>query len=54
MSGLSPTELKFEEYIENNLLNLGYLSLSKSNSEALYEKYDRVNCLHPSQYELPQ
>jgi len=49
MSGLRPTELKFEEYIENNLLNLGYVSLSKSNSEALYENYDRINCLHTSQ-----
>lgn len=49
MSGLSPTELKFEKYIEKNLLNLGYISLSKSTSEALYENYDRVNCLHTSQ-----
>ena len=48
MSGYSPTELKFEEYIENNLINHGYFSLSKGSSEALYENYDRVNCLHPS------
>ena len=49
MSGQSPTELKFEEYIENNLTNHGYLSLSKGSSETLYENYDRVNCLHTSQ-----
>ena len=36
MSG-QPTELKFEEYIENNLLNQGYVSLSK-NSLKLYMK----------------
>ena len=49
MTNLNPTELKFEEYIEQNLLNQGYLSLSKSTLESEYENYDRVNCLHISQ-----
>ena len=48
-SGRSPTELKFEEYIEQNLLKNGYISLSKTISEEAYEKYDRINCLHTSQ-----
>ena len=46
MRSQSPTELKFEEYIEKNLLANGFISLSKSSSEALYENYDRINCLH--------
>ena len=45
----TPTELKFEEYIEKNLINNGFISLSKSTSDDLYKNYDRVNCLHPSQ-----
>ena len=49
MSGRAPTELKFEQYIEQNLLTHGFISLSKSISEVLYKKYDRVNCLHKSQ-----
>ena len=49
MKSLNPTELKFEEYIEQNLLNHGYISLSKSTSEELYQKYNRINCLHTSQ-----
>ena len=49
MSSLSPNELKFEEYIEQNLLKHGFKSLSKTTSEESYEKYDRVNCLHTHQ-----
>ncbi|MDB4604466.1 DEAD/DEAH box helicase family protein [Acidimicrobiia bacterium] len=49
MQNIKPTEIKFEEYIEKNLLNHGYISLSKNISENLYENYDRVNCLHTSQ-----
>ena len=38
MSGLSPTEKKFENYIENFLKSINYKSIH-------YEKYDRTLCL---------
>ena len=45
----NPTELKFEEYIEKNLINNGFISLSKSTSNDLYKNYDQNYCLHKSQ-----
>ena len=43
MRSQSPTELKFEEYIEQNLITNGFISLSKSSSETLYENYKEEN-----------
>ena len=38
MSGLSPTEKKFEEHIEKHLCSIGYTS-------AHFDEYDRSLCL---------
>ena len=38
MSGLSPTELKFEEHIEKHLNSIGYSSTN-------FSEYDRNLCL---------